>query len=139
MYLLDTNIISELRRALHGQANPGVAAWARATPARQMRTSVIVLLEIETGILRIERKDEQQGAVLRRWYEQSVQPAFGRHALNIDSETCRLCAELRVPNERNTLDALIAASALQHGLTLVTRNERDFQGTGVRLLNPFSG
>lgn len=138
MYLLDTNIISELRRAAHGSSDPGVVAWAQVTDPVLMRTSVIVLMEIEHGIQRLERKDPTQAKQLRRWFEHQVKPGFGPHALPVDLDTALICAGLHAKTPKSPHDALIAATALRHGLTVVTRNLRDFEGMDVPTLNPFS-
>lgn len=138
MFLLDTNIISELRRAAHGLSNPGVVAWAQTTDPVLMHTSVIVLMEIEHGIQRLDRKDPAQASRLRHWFEHQVRPGFGAHALPIDLDTALICAGLHARGPRSPHDALIGATALRHGLTLVTRNVRDFEVMGVPTLNPFS-
>ena len=134
MYLLDTNVVSELRKA---QADPAVVAWAHSIPAYKLYISAITLLEIETGILRIERQDPTQAAPLRNWLEAHVIPAFAGRVLSVDSIVARRCARLYVPDRSNECDALIAATALVHGLTVVTRNTKDFALSGAPLLNPW--
>lgn len=137
MYLLDTVVVSELRRARSGRTHPGVAAWAEATPAAELFVSVITLQEIEIGVLLMERRDDVQGTVLRRWYEGTVLPGFAGRLLAVDAAVARRSAPLHVPDPRPVRDTLIAATALVHGLTVVTRNVADFAPTGVPLLNPW--
>lgn len=136
MFLLDTNVISELRRL--DKADRNVVAWANAVPAANFFMSVISILEIEIGARLIERKDAAQGAVLRAWIDTQVLARFEGRILTIDTTVAQRCAQLHVPNPRAERDALIAATALVHGLTVVTRNVGDFESTGVPLLNPWS-
>ena len=135
MFLLDTNVISELRRA--DKADRNVLAWASAVPAASFFLSAISILEIELGARRIQRKDAAQGAVLRAWIDDQVLARFKGRILAVDLAVAQRCAELHVPNPRAERDALIAATALVHGLTVVTRNAGDFEPTGVPLLNPW--
>ncbi len=137
MYLLDTNVVSELRKVRFGKADDRVAAWADSVEANRLHLSALSIEEIEIGILRAERRDPAQGAVLRAWLDDQVLPAFADRILPVDVAVARQGARLQVPDPRPVLDALIAATALIHHLTLVTRNVADFQGTGVRLLNPW--
>ena len=137
MYLVDTNVLSELRRVRSGRAHPNVAAWAEATPAAELFVSVIVLQEIEIGVLLMERRDPGQGTVLRRWYEGAVLMGFEGRVLLVDAAVARRSARLHVPDPRPVRDGLIAATALVHGLTVATRNIRDFEPTGVAVLNPW--
>ena len=99
--------------------------------------SAISVLELELGILLIERRDRRQGAALRVWTEEHVLPTFAGRVLGIDTAVARQCAALHVPNPRSDRDALIAATALVHGMTIVTRNAKDFQELGVGLVNPW--
>jgi len=135
MFLLDTHVISELRKP---QADRNVQAWARSVPAPSLYVSAITVLELETGVSRFERKDPAQGSRLREWLDNHVMPAFAGRILTIDRAVALRCARLHVPDRCNECDALIAATALVHGLTVVTRNVNDFQGSGVALLNPWS-
>ena len=137
MYLLDTNVISELRKAKSGKADKNVEAWANSVPAMSLYMSVITILELETGILLIERKDASQGAVLRSWLNTHVLPAFSDRILVVDTAVAQCCAKLHVPDPRSDRDAIIAATAMVHGMTVVTRNVGDFEATGVELLNPW--
>ncbi|MET4275966.1 MULTISPECIES: type II toxin-antitoxin system VapC family toxin [unclassified Bradyrhizobium] len=135
MFLLDTNVISELRRP--DKADRNVVAWANAIPAANFFMSAISILEIELGARLIERKDAAQGAVLRTWIDGQILVRFEGRILAIDTAVAQRCAQLHVPNPRAERDALIAATALVHGLTVVTRNVGDFEPTGVPLLNPW--
>lgn len=138
MYLLDTNVVSELRKARQGRANPGVGRWAESVPACDLFLSVISLQELEIGVQRAERRDPQQGTVLREWLEHQVLPAFSERILPIDTGIARRSAALHVPDPRPVRDSLIAATALSHNLTVVTRNSTDFEPMGVALLNPWT-
>ena len=135
MYILDTNVISELRKARKTHQN--VRKWAERLPSASLYISVISLLELEIGILLIDRRDKEQGAILRAWMDRHVLPAFSGRILAIDTAVAQRCATLHVPNPRSDRDALIAATALVHGLTVATRNVADFERTGVGVLNPW--
>jgi predicted nucleic acid-binding protein len=135
MFLLDTNVISELRRP--DKANRNVIAWASAIPAASFFLSAISILEIELGALLIARKDAAQGAVLRTWIDDQILPRFEGRILAVDTVVAQRCAHLHVPDPRGERDALIAATAMVHGLTVVTRNVADFEPIGVTLLNPW--
>lgn len=114
-----------------------VAAWGQSVPSRQLFLSVISVQELELGILLKERRHPAEGAALRRWLEAQVLPAFAGRVLPVTLEIARCCAALHVPQTRPERDGLIAATALFHRLTLVTRNTKDFEGTAVPLLNPW--
>lgn len=137
MFLLDTNVVSELRKAKAGKANARVAAWAAQTNTASLYLSVITLLELELGVLSIERRDKPQGKLMRTWLDKQVLPAFDGRVLPVDAAIALRCARLHVPDPRAERDALIAATALVHGMTVVTRNVADFELTGVALLNPW--
>lgn len=137
MLLLDTNVISELRKVQTAKADPQFIQWANQLILSELYVSAISIMEIETGILRIERRDFQQGQLLRRWLEQQVLPTFEKRILAVDIKVALVCARLHVPDPRSERDALIAATAITHGMTVVTRNIADFQATGVSLLNPW--
>lgn len=138
MFILDTNVISELRRAGQGKADKNVVNWAQSIDATTLYISVITVLEIETGILKIERHDPDQAEILRNWFEGHVLKAFENRILPIDEAVARRCAQLHVPDPKSERDALIAASALVHGMTIATRNTKDFEQTGAALLDPWS-
>ena len=135
MLLLDTNVISELRRPEKADSN--VLAWASTIPAASFFISAISILEIELGALLIARKDAAQGAILRAWIDDQILPRFDGRILAVDIVVAQRCARLHVPDPRTERDALIAATAMVHGLTVVTRNVTDFEPVGVPLLNPW--
>jgi toxin FitB len=137
MYLLDSNVVSELRKIGNRKGDRFVADWERSVRASSLFVSAITILELEVGVLLMERRDSVQGSILRKWLDDHVVPSFSGRILPVDFEIVRRCATLHVPDPQPELDALIAATALVHGLTLVTRNVVDFVGTGVRLLNPW--
>jgi len=137
MFVLDTNVVSELRRP--DKANAQVLAWAAATPLAHFYLSAITVLELELGVLGMERRDTAQGAVLRAWLVAAVLPRFEGRILAVDTLVALRCAGLHVPDPRAERDALIAATALVHGMAVATRNVADFAPTGVRVFNPWSG
>lgn len=137
MYVLDTNVVSELRKVRLGKADANVATWAESVDAASLFVSAITIMELELGVLSIERKDATQGAMLRLWLEQQVLPEFSGRTLPIDAVVAQRCARLHVPAKRSERDALIAATALVHGMTVVTRNVADFRPTGVAVVNPW--
>lgn len=138
MYLLDTNVVSELRRAKTGKANPHVVVWAERVSVASLFLSAVTVLELEMGVLLIERRDPAQGTLLRAWLDERVLPAFAGRILPVDTAVARRCARLHVPDPRSERDALIAATALVHGLTVVTRNVADFAPMGVEILDPWT-
>ena len=137
MYVLDTNVVSELRKVRAGKADSKVAAWAQSVDAADLFVSAITIMELELGVLAMERKDATQGALLRTWLERYVLPEFSARTLPVDTAVAQRSARLHVPDRRNERDALIAATALVHGMIVVTRNVTDFQPTGVAILNPW--
>ena len=139
MFVLDTNVVSELRKVRLGKADVNVTAWSDTVDASDLFVSAITIMELELGVLSVERKDATQGAVLRSWLEQQVLPEFAGRTLPVDTAVAQRCARLHVPNRRGERDALIAATALVHGMTVVTRNVADFKPTGVSLFNPWEG
>ena len=136
MILFDTNVVSELRKA--AKANARVTAWAAAQPQATLFVSTITVLELEIGVQRMERRDRRQGAVLREWLDDRVLPGFEGRILPFDTPVARRCAALHVPDPKPERDAMIAATALVHGLTLATRNVTDFQAMGVTLVDPWA-
>lgn len=137
MYLLDTNVISELRKVGKGTASAAVVRWSEAQSVTNLYLSAISILELETGILLVKRRDPAQASILSEFLDGHVLMGFQGRILPVDIGVAKICAALHVPDRRPDADALIAATALQHNFTLVTRNTRDFEGTGARLLNPW--
>ena len=137
MFVLDTNVVSELRKVRVGKADAQMALWADAVEAVTLYISAITVLELETGVLLVERRDAKQGRILRNWLDGHVLPEFKDRVLPVDAAVAQRCAHLHVPNPRAERDALIAATALVHGMMVVTRNVDDFAATGVVVLNPW--
>ncbi len=137
MFVLDTNVVSELRKANYGKADAAVVRWTDTVDTAAQFLSVVTVMELETGVLRIERRDPAQGSRLRTWLRSQVLPSFEGRILSIDIAVAQRCAQLHVPDRRPDRDALIAATALVHGMTVVTRNTADFEATGAPLLNPW--
>ena len=137
MFILDTNVISEVRKAGDGKADANVVAWLSSVDAGTLYLSAITLTEIELGVLRIERRDPLQGAKLRAWVNHRILPEFEDRTLSVDLTVALRCAPLHVPDPRPERDAFIAATALVHGMTIVTRNLADFAPMGVPLVNPW--
>ena len=137
MYILDTNVVSELRKVRLGKADPNVARWADSVATHELYVSAITIQEIEIGVLLAERRDPQQGALLRTWLHQHVLPAFAERILPVDTAVALLSARHHVPDPKPLRDGLIAATALAHGMIVVTRNAVDFAGS-VRTFNPWS-
>jgi predicted nucleic acid-binding protein len=137
-YLLDTDVISELRKPA-GRAEPNVHAWARQQSTSDLSISVITVMEIEIGVARLERRDPRQGEVLRKWLERDLLAAFSTRIWPIDLAVVRRAATMHVPDPRPERDVLIAATALTLNLVVVTRNASDFQPLGVEVLDPWGG
>ena len=138
MYLLDTNVVSEVRKIRLGKADRHVAKWADSVDATDLYISVITVQELEIGVLLAERRDPSQGTVLRAWLNDQVLPAFNDRILTVDIAVAQRSARLHVPNPRPVRDGLIAATALVHGMTVVTRNVADFEPAGVAVVNPWA-
>ncbi|MCY1168192.1 Toxin FitB [compost metagenome] len=136
MFVLDTNVISELR---HGKPHQSaeVRTWAAGQPSSNLFLSAITILELEMGILALERRAPPQGSALRIWLS-GVRAAFAGQILPFTDITATVCASLHVPNPRSERDAMIAATAIEHSFTVVTRNVSDFADTGVVLVNPWT-
>ncbi len=137
MFLLDTNVVSELRKAKAGKADRNVVAWASKVPAPSMYLSAITVLELDTGVLLLERRDAAQGAIIRVWMDDHVMPAFAGRILAVDADVALACARLHLPDRLGERDALIAATALVHRMMVVTRNTADFEPAQVALVNPW--
>ena len=137
-FLLDTNVVSELKKIRTGRADLGVVQWADSVLLSDLYISVVTVQEIDIGVLRLERRDGAQGRALRTWLEDQVLTAFAGRIVVVDPAVARRSALLSVPDVRPYRDALIAATGLVHGMTVVTRNENDFRGTSVPLLNPWT-
>lgn len=137
MYLLDTNVVSELRKGRAGKADPYVVRWADSVNAGELYLSVISVQELEIGVLLVERRDSIQGAMLRTWLNDHVLPAFAGRILPVDTMVALRSARMHVPDPHPVRDGLIAATALVHGMTIVTRNVDDFIRTGGMVLNPW--
>ncbi len=127
MFVLDTNIVSELRKVRSGRANPGVASWAEHVSSAELFISAITIHELEHGVLLMERSDPAQGTLLRTWLDQSVAAAFKTRILPVDERVARRAAALHVPDPAPFRDALIGATALVHDMTVVTRDVKDFE------------
>lgn len=137
MFILDTNVVSELRKIRLGRADKNVAQWADSVDSVDLYLSAVTVHELEMGVLLAERRDPPQGAVFRAWFESQVLPAFAGRILPVDTVVAKRSAALHVPAPRPIIDSLIAATALVHGMTVVTRNVADFQLSGVSILNPW--
>jgi predicted nucleic acid-binding protein len=137
MFILDTNIVSELRKARNGRADTNVVAWATAVPAVSLFVSAITIHELELGVLQLERKDPTQGSILRHWLDNQVMTAFADRIIDVGAKIARRSAALHVPVTRPFRDSLIAATGLVHSMTIVTRNVADFEHTGVDVINPW--
>lgn len=137
MFLLDTNVVSELRKVGDGKADANVVRWLSNEDASRFYLSAITLMELELGIQLVERRDRPQGARLRAWFDNQVLPEFSDRILPVDGIVALRCAGLHVPDPRAERDAYIAATALVHAMPVVTRNVADFEPTGVRVIDPW--
>lgn len=138
MYVLDTNVVSEIRRAASGRADQRVIQWASQVEPALTYISVVTFMELEIGVQLVERRDEPSGVILRRWLEDDVRAAFEGRTLPVDIEVARIAAQLHVPDPAPVSDALITATAMAHSMTVVTRNTSDFSRfDGLDVLNPW--
>ena len=137
MFVLDINMVSKIRKASSSEADLNVVAWTTATPVKSLHICAISIIRLELSILQSERKDRSQSELLRTWLETKVMTAFEDRILSVDTDVARQCAALHVPDPRSERDALIAATAMVHGMSVATRNESDFKPTGVSILNPW--
>ena len=138
MFVLDTNVVSELRKLGSRKVDNNFECWAKSSSAEDMFLAAITIMELEMGVLAMERRDPDSGVVLRNWLEQQVMPTFSGRILSVDVEVARCCARLHIPDRKSERDALIAATALVHGMTVVTRNVRDFKSTGAAIFDPWN-
>ena len=138
-FLLDTNVVSELRKVGSAKASERVVQWVQSVDADALYLSVVTVMELKIGALQVERRDPVQGEILRTWLDRHVLPQFADRVLSIDLEVAHRCASLHVPDRRSDRDALIAATALVHRMIVVTRNTSDFEPTGVPVLDPWTG
>ncbi len=137
MFLLDTNVLSDARKKKAGKAHKGVIQFMSDTPTIETFISVITVMEIRQGALLLERKDPKQASIYLDWLESEIMPAFEGRIIPVTTEIALECAALHVPDKQPANDALIAATAKITGLTVVTRNDKDFQFDGVKVINPF--
>jgi toxin FitB len=137
MFILDTNVVSELRKVRLGKADENVAKWADSVATPDLYLSVVTIQELEIGVLLAERRDAEKGGIFRTWLNSHVLPAFEGRILPVDLAVALQSARLHVPDPHPIRDGIIAATALVHGMTVVTRNVDDFRRTGVPILNPW--
>ena len=137
MFLLDTNIISESRKLGSSRIDPRAAAWLSQTDVEATFVSTMTIFELERGVRQMERRDTVQGTALRRWLDDQIMPTYEHRTLPLSREVALICASLHIPDPKSERDAWIAATAIDAGLTLVSRNVADFAGMGVELINPF--
>lgn len=133
MYLLDTAIVFDLRDARSARGDPGLVAWAGEVAREQLFLSAISLVELEAAATQAARRDKPTGAALRDWIDERVVPTFDGHVLPLDAAVARRRGQVALADTR---DALFAATALEHGLTLVTRNVAAFKGARIKLFDP---
>ncbi|MBN9551443.1 MAG: type II toxin-antitoxin system VapC family toxin [Alphaproteobacteria bacterium] len=137
MLLLDTNVVSELRKVSSGKAHPNVVLWNETVDPAETFISCVVLHELEIGVRLVERHDAVAGKVLRNWLENAVLTTFSGRILPLDDAAAVQAAQWHVPNPKPINDAYIAATAFTRRMTLVTRDIGDFEGMEVALVNPW--
>lgn len=136
MFVLDTNVLSELRAGKPNQS-PAVRAWAARVRPEEMYLTSISVFEMEAGILRLERRSPPQGQAIRTWFD-TVRGHFAERILPFSADAALICAALHIPDPMSMADSMIAAIALEHGFTVVTRNSADFAASGVKLIDPWA-
>ena len=135
MLILDTNVVSEVRKP---SGNRNVKTWLSDQNGDEMYISAITVLELQRGISQSEKRgDKPQATMLARWLDDMLLPTFAGRILPVDHSIARLAGRLEWPSPADFRDALIAATAIEHGATVVTRNVRHFEGAGVDLVNPW--
>ena len=137
MYLLDTNIVSEGRKLGTPRIDPQAARWFARVDAETTFVSAMTVFELERGVRQMERRDPRQGAALRHWLDGQVTTTYEHRTLPLTRAVALVCASLHIPDPKSERDAWIAATAIDAGLVLVTRNTEDFAEMGVELINPF--
>jgi predicted nucleic acid-binding protein len=139
MFVLDTNVVSELRKVGLGKTSSAFAKWAADADLSQHYLSTATIVELEVGILRLEKKDPQQAWVLRQWLSNFVLPKFHGRILPVTTEIAlRAAYSLENTDSNSYPDALIAATAYVHKMVIVTRNQKHFSGAGMRIINPWN-
>ena len=137
MYLLDTNVVSELRKTNSGRIDAADLRWSQSIPPSLCFLSAMSMLELEIGVRRMEHRDAPQGQRFRSWLDEVVLPFFSGRILPVDLAVAVRCAEMSVPDRRPGRDGLIGATAYVHNMVLVTRNVAYFAGMGIRVVNPW--
>jgi toxin FitB len=137
MFLLDTNIISESRKLGTSRIDTRAALWFAQVHVETSFVSAMTIFELERGVRQMERRDAKQGLVLRHWFENQIMATYEHRTLPLLHAVALVCAGLHIPDPKSERDAWIAATAIEAGLTLVTRNVSDFADMGVGIVNPF--